>query len=466
MGLNTAALVARSEFLVCIDGDALLDETPRLDDVALDSGPRVGAVTGNPRMRNRSTLLGRMQVGEFSSIVGLIKRAQRTYGRVFTVSGVVAGFRRTALHEVGYWSPDMLTEDIDISWKLQMRHWDVRFEPRALCWILMPETLGGLWQQRLRWATGGVQVCHALHPRPVRLARRRMWPVLLEYVRQRAVGLHDAAPVVLWARRHVRRAAAGVSRADLFSPAGDRRADRHHLPAAGRGQPRDGLALRQGLGRYYFWMIWYPLAYWVLGFLTVVAATPAVLLGRDRGRAVWVSPDRGPHEGRRKLPPPALDARRARRQPPRVRHDDRRRLDALRVPLAAGDHAGRLGARRPHRVGQCGARAGERDVGEMWLMVALIVLLGCALVLWAEQQRKRFSGVERRLRAADASPEQVSVSLGASPRVLAALQVGQVVTVHHDAGGVPVGVEHGALAAVAARVPAQRRSADQVQTAR
>ncbi len=106
------------------------------------------------------------------------------------------------------------------------------------------------------------------------------------------------------------------------------------------------------------------------------------------------------------------------------------------------------------------------DVGEMWLMVALIVLLGCALVLWAEQQRKRFSGVERRLRAADASPEQVSVSLGASPRVLAALQVGQVVTVHHDAGGVPVGVEHGALAAVAARVPAQRRSADQVQTAR
>ena len=29
------------------------------------------------------------------------------------------------------------------------------------------------------------------------------------------------------------------------------------------------------------------------------------------------------------------------------------------------------------------------DVGDMWLMVALIVLLGCALVLWAEQQRKR-----------------------------------------------------------------------------
>ena len=51
--------------------------------------PRVGATTGNPCVRNRSTLLARLQVGEFSSIVGLIKRAQRTYGRIFTVSGVV-----------------------------------------------------------------------------------------------------------------------------------------------------------------------------------------------------------------------------------------------------------------------------------------------------------------------------------------------------------------------------------------
>lgn len=46
----------------------------------------------------------------------------------------------------------MITEDIDISWKLQLRHWDIFFEPRALCWILMPETLKGLWKQRLRWA--------------------------------------------------------------------------------------------------------------------------------------------------------------------------------------------------------------------------------------------------------------------------------------------------------------------------
>src|SRR5690606_6379333 len=132
-----------------------------------------------PRIRNRSTLLGKLQVGEFSSIIGLIKRAQRTYGRIFTVSGVVVCFRKTALHDVGYWSPDMLTEDIDVSWKLQLHHWDVRFEPHALCWILTPETLTGLWKQRVRWAMGGIQVVmkHFRIQHIFSWKSRRMWPV-------------------------------------------------------------------------------------------------------------------------------------------------------------------------------------------------------------------------------------------------------------------------------------------------
>ena len=66
---------------------------------------------------------------------------------MFTVSGVVAAFRRSALERVGFWDLDKLTDDIDISWRLQMDHWSIRFESNALCWILMPETLKGLWRQ-------------------------------------------------------------------------------------------------------------------------------------------------------------------------------------------------------------------------------------------------------------------------------------------------------------------------------
>src|SRR3546814_9979139 len=77
---------------------------------------------------------------------------------MFTVSGVCSAFRRKALDEVDYWDLDMITEDIDITWKLQRAHWTVFYEPRALCWILMPETLRGLWTQRFRWSQGGAEV--------------------------------------------------------------------------------------------------------------------------------------------------------------------------------------------------------------------------------------------------------------------------------------------------------------------
>ena len=78
VGLNTAALLARGEYILGIDGDALTDS----DAVAwmvlrMRQSPHVGAITGNPRIRNRTTLLGRMQVGEFSSTIGLIKRSQQ-----------------------------------------------------------------------------------------------------------------------------------------------------------------------------------------------------------------------------------------------------------------------------------------------------------------------------------------------------------------------------------------------------
>lgn len=291
--MRMGALAARSEYLVCIDGDALLDEYATHWMVwHLSSGQRVGAVTGNPRIRNRSTLLGRLQVGEFSSIIGMIKRAQRVYGRLFTVSGVICAFRRTALHRIGYWADNMVTEDIDISWRLQMDHWDIRYEPNALCFILMPETLKGLWRQRLRWAQGGVEVL-LRHSRDLLLWRkRRMWAVLAEYLFSLAWAYTMALIMLLWL-------------VGLVVPLPPELYIRSLLPSW-HGMILAMVCLLQfaasividrryetGVGRNYYWMIWYPMAYWLLSFLTTVTAVPKALLKRRDTRATWVSPDRG-----------------------------------------------------------------------------------------------------------------------------------------------------------------------------
>src|SRR5574341_1392493 len=61
VALQTGALLAKHEILICIDGDALLDPAAARWFVPhFVESPEVGAVTGNPRIRNRSTLLGRL----------------------------------------------------------------------------------------------------------------------------------------------------------------------------------------------------------------------------------------------------------------------------------------------------------------------------------------------------------------------------------------------------------------------
>ena len=294
MALRMGALAARSEYLVCIDGDAILDRDAAAYLVApLIDHPRVGAVTGNPRIRTRSTLIGRVQVGEFSSIIGLIKRTQRVYGQVFTVSGVVAAFRRAALDRVGYWSLDMITEDIDISWKLQRDHWSIFYEPRALCWILMPETLRGLWKQRLRWAQGGAEVFLKNLPGIRAWRHRRLWPMALEYCVSTIWAFALALSLGLWA-------------AGLFVALPERIHVETLIPPAFTGMALAAACLLQfcvsvfidhryerGLFRSLYWVIWYPLAYWMISLLTTLWGFPRVMLRRRRDRARWKSPDRG-----------------------------------------------------------------------------------------------------------------------------------------------------------------------------
>ena len=293
MGLTMGASAARGEYLVCIDADALLD--PKAVKYFLWhflSFPRVGAVTGNPRVRNRTSIVGKIQVGEFSSIVGMIKRTQRILGKIYTVSGVVAAFRKRALLSVGFWSNDMVTEDIDVSWKLQMRFWDIHYEPRALCWILMPETLRGLWKQRLRWSQGGSEVLKKYRKGIMDWKQRRIWPIYIEYVLSVTWAYLFFLTVIMYLLNFVIDLPPNVVlRSIIPGWTGV------ILAIVCLCQLMVGLLIdskyEKGIFGLFFWLIWYPCVYWVINAAVTVVGFPKALLKPKGTLAVWESPDRG-----------------------------------------------------------------------------------------------------------------------------------------------------------------------------
>jgi len=284
MALNDAIALTRGEILMCLDADAEPDPQLLRHLVPHFDSPRVGAVTGNPRVRNTTTFLARLQAMEFSSIISLLRRAQRVWGRIVTVSGVVAALRRSAVVDVGGFSPDMPTEDIELTWKLQKRFYDVRYEPRAVCWMTVPASWRGLYRQRRRWARGLMQVLRR-HADVMRHWRyRRLWPVYIEsslsilwsacfvalsaiWITSWSVGLPPvgASPIPnLWGM-----SIASICLLQLFVGAW---VDRRYDPDIVRFVP---------------YAVWYPLVYWAFQAVTTVLALPYLWRRAQRAPVRW-----------------------------------------------------------------------------------------------------------------------------------------------------------------------------------
>lgn len=290
--LYLGLIASKGEFLVGLDADAYLDKDaltymiPHF--ITPHYGERVGAVTGNPRVRNRSSLLARIQLCEFSSIISLIKRTQRLLGKVMTVSGVVVVYRKRALLDCGLWDRDLITEDIGVTWKLQKRFWDIRYEPRAICWMLVPETFSGFWKQRVRWAQGGLEVIIRHWDVFLDWRYRRLVPVFMEQV-------FSIFWSVLWIILFVIILIQIIIGKQSF------------FPMFWQGQYLSLLCLIQffvamtldkkydeELLKYYLWAVWYPTFYWYFNAFVILRAIPKALF-RDRKKkfATWDSPDRG-----------------------------------------------------------------------------------------------------------------------------------------------------------------------------
>lgn len=289
--LNVGMELSRGDILVCVDGDALLDPHAVTWFVnALQRDERLGGLTGNPQIRNRSSVLGRLQVGEFSSIVGMIKRTQSVWGALLTVSGVICAFRKSAVQSVGGWNSAALTDDMDLTLRIQAQGWQVAYEPNALCWILMPERLRGLWRQRVRWAQGGIAAVFSVFPSAFKTLNLRLLGVLSNYV----VSLIWAWVIVIYGAICLTDALIDFTNIDL-----------NPLPTwwgtvlavtylfqSMIGIMLDSRYEKRRL-RFIFWIIWYPLLFWMLQTLAAVVGFLRYVFQPKSQRGRWISPDRG-----------------------------------------------------------------------------------------------------------------------------------------------------------------------------
>jgi cellulose synthase/poly-beta-1,6-N-acetylglucosamine synthase-like glycosyltransferase len=90
--------------------------------------------------------------------------ARNRSGRFFNFNGTAGIWRRTTIGSAGGWQHDTLTEDLDLSYRAQLRGWKFVFLPQVVAPAEIPVEMTAFKSQQHRWAKGSIQTALKLLP--------------------------------------------------------------------------------------------------------------------------------------------------------------------------------------------------------------------------------------------------------------------------------------------------------------
>ena len=164
--LEAALKVARGSFIAIFDADFV----PTADFLRrivpyLVSSPRLALVQARwGHINHDYSLLTRIQAVLLDGHFVLEHGGRNRSGCFFNFNGTAGVWRREAIGDAGGWQHDTLTEDLDLSYRAQIRGWQFLFLPDVVVPAEVPVEMNAFKSQQHRWAKGSIQTCRKLLP--------------------------------------------------------------------------------------------------------------------------------------------------------------------------------------------------------------------------------------------------------------------------------------------------------------
>ena len=160
--------VAKGEFIAIFDADFLPQADFLLRTMHHFTDPKVGVVQARWGHINEDySLLTRIQSILLDAHFVLEHGGRNRAGHFFNFNGTAGIWRRAAIMTRGGWQHDTLTEDLDLSYRAQLRGWKFHFLPDVVVPAELPVEMNAFKSQQHRWAKGSIQTCtqaSAQHP--------------------------------------------------------------------------------------------------------------------------------------------------------------------------------------------------------------------------------------------------------------------------------------------------------------
>jgi hypothetical protein len=160
---------ARGEFLAIFDADFVPPPDFLERTIPHFAEPGVAVVQTRWGHLNRDYSL--LTVAQALGIDGHfgVEQAARCWGRLLlNFNGTAGVWRKAAILDAGGWAHDTLTEDLDLSYRAQLKGWRILYRPDLTCPAELPVLVTGFKSQQRRWAKGSIQTAMKLLPAVLR----------------------------------------------------------------------------------------------------------------------------------------------------------------------------------------------------------------------------------------------------------------------------------------------------------
>jgi len=161
-GLKTA----KGEFVAIFDADFTPPEDFLLRTIHHFTDPRIGMVQTRWTHINRGySMLTNVEAILLDGHFVLEHSGRARAGVFFNFNGTAGLWRRSAIEEGGGWQHDTLTEDTDLSYRVQLKGWKFIYRQDVECPAELPVEMTAFKTQQARWAKGLVQTGKKILPR-------------------------------------------------------------------------------------------------------------------------------------------------------------------------------------------------------------------------------------------------------------------------------------------------------------
>jgi cellulose synthase/poly-beta-1,6-N-acetylglucosamine synthase-like glycosyltransferase len=163
--LRNGLKYACGEFIAVFDADFLPDNDFLKKTIPYFSDPKVGMVQTRWGHINEdySYLTKAIAIG-IDGHFQVEQNSRYSSGLFLNFNGTAGVWRRATIDDAGGWQDNTLTEDLDLSYRAQLRGWRLVFLDGVVCPAEIPVQINAFKRQQFRWAKGSMQCTVKLLP--------------------------------------------------------------------------------------------------------------------------------------------------------------------------------------------------------------------------------------------------------------------------------------------------------------